>query len=50
MASPSLLLPLGGAFAFGLAAAIARERSESVVAPVAFHWLCAAGVLLARSL
>lgn len=50
VASPSLLLPLGGAFAFGLAACIARERSESVIAPVAFHWVCAAGALLAHSL
>ena len=49
LASPSLLLPLGGAFAFGLACAMARERSESVLAPIAFHWLCAAGVLVAGS-
>jgi membrane protease YdiL (CAAX protease family) len=48
--SPSLFLPLGGAFAFGLAAAIARERSESVIAPIAFHWLCAAGVLAATAI
>ncbi|MEN8181283.1 MAG: CPBP family intramembrane glutamic endopeptidase [Myxococcota bacterium] len=49
VASPSLLLPLGGAFAFGLACAMARERSESIIAPVAFHWLCAAGVLVSGS-
>ncbi len=31
--------PLAGAFAYGLAAASARERSESLVVPILFHWI-----------
>jgi membrane protease YdiL (CAAX protease family) len=33
------LAPLAGALAFGLAAGVARERSESILVPIAFHWL-----------
>ena len=38
---------LVGALAFGLAAGMARERSESLLAPILFHWICVGGVWLA---
>jgi membrane protease YdiL (CAAX protease family) len=41
------LAPLAGAFAFGLAAGSARERSESIVVPIAFHWLGVGAACLA---
>jgi membrane protease YdiL (CAAX protease family) len=44
------LLILGGAIIFGIASAIARERSESILASVLFHWICAAALLLGRRL
>jgi membrane protease YdiL (CAAX protease family) len=37
----------GGAVVLGAASGIARERSESVLASVLVHWLCAAALLLA---
>jgi len=40
-------LPVAGAFLFGLAAAVARERSESVATPVLLHWTALAALLLA---
>lgn len=40
---PALL----GAVVFGAAAGMARERSESIAAPVLLHWFCVATVLLA---
>ena len=39
--------PLIGALVFGVAAGVARERSESIVAPILLHWTCIAAVLLA---
>ena len=41
------LAPWAGAFAFGLAAGLARERSESIVVPIAFHWLGVGAACLA---
>ncbi len=41
------LLPMAGAFGFGLAAAAARERSESIVAPIFFHWIGVGTALVA---
>lgn len=38
-------LGLVGAFLFGLACAMARERSESVLIPLLFHWFCTATFL-----
>ena len=38
-------LGLLGAFLFGLACAMARERSESVLVPLLFHWFCMATFL-----
>jgi hypothetical protein len=43
-------VPLAGAFGFALAAAAARERSESVIAPILFHWIGVGAVLGAASL
>jgi membrane protease YdiL (CAAX protease family) len=40
------VLIVGGSATFGIASAIARERSESVLASVLVHWLCAAALLL----
>jgi hypothetical protein len=40
-------LPVAAAFLFGLAAAVARERSESVATPVLIHWTALAALLLA---
>ncbi len=42
--------PLLGAFVFGAAAGVARERSESIAAPVLLHWGCVAAVALADAL
>jgi membrane protease YdiL (CAAX protease family) len=39
-----------GAVVFGIALGVARERSESVIAPILLHWLCAAALLLIPSL
>jgi membrane protease YdiL (CAAX protease family) len=38
---------LPAAVMFGIALGMARERSESIVAPILLHWLCAAALLLA---
>jgi membrane protease YdiL (CAAX protease family) len=34
---------------FGVAAGVARERSESVVPAIVVHWLCVAAVLIAQA-
>jgi membrane protease YdiL (CAAX protease family) len=39
---------LPAAVMFGTALGMARERSESIVAPILLHWLCAAALLLVR--
>ena len=36
----------GGALIFGIASGVARERSESILASVLLHWVCAAALLL----
>jgi len=41
------LAPLAGAFGFALAAAAARERSESIVVPILFHWIGVGAVFVA---
>ena len=41
--------PLLGAVVFGVAAGMARERSESIVTPILLHWIGIAAVLLARA-
>ena len=46
-ATPSL--PILGAFVYGAAAAVARERSESIAASLLLHWTCAASVLVVRA-
>jgi len=46
-ATPSL--PILGAFVYGASAAVARERSESIVASLLLHWTCAASVLGVRA-
>lgn len=38
-----------GAFVFGAAAAMARERSESVASSILLHWICVAAVLLVHA-
>jgi len=43
------LAPLLGALVLGAAAAMARERSESIAASLLLHWLAVAAVLLARA-
>jgi membrane protease YdiL (CAAX protease family) len=40
---------LAGALIFGIASGAARERSESILAPVLFHWFCAAVLRLSGS-
>ncbi|HXV80546.1 MAG TPA: CPBP family intramembrane glutamic endopeptidase [Candidatus Binatia bacterium] len=40
---------LPAAVMFGTALGMARERSESIVAPILLHWLCAAALLLVRN-
>lgn len=40
------ILVVAGAAIVGVATAIARERSESLLAPVLLHWLCAAVLLV----
>jgi membrane protease YdiL (CAAX protease family) len=40
------ILIVGGAAIFGIASGIARERSESILASVLLHWVCAAALLL----
>jgi membrane protease YdiL (CAAX protease family) len=44
------LFVAGGAAAFGLASGAARERSESILASVLLHWVCAAALLLSSRL
>jgi membrane protease YdiL (CAAX protease family) len=44
------LLPVAGGFVFALAAGMARERSESLLAPLLLHWLGALAILLAALL
>ena len=39
------VLIIAGALVFGIASGVARERSESIVASVVLHWLCAATLL-----
>jgi membrane protease YdiL (CAAX protease family) len=39
---------LPAAVMFGTALGMARERSESIVAPILLHWLCVAALLLVR--
>jgi hypothetical protein len=39
-----------GSIIFGIASGIARERSESVLASVLLHWICAAALLCSRLL
>jgi len=46
-ASP--LAPLLGALVLGAAAAMARERSESIMASLVVHWAAVAAVLVARA-
>ena len=41
--------PILGALVFGVAAGLARERSESIVSPILLHWIGIAAVLLART-
>jgi len=41
--------PILGALVFGVAAGLARERSESIVSPILLHWVGIAAVLLARA-
>ena len=41
--------PALGALVFGVAAGMARERSESIVSPILLHWIGIAVVLLARA-
>ena len=49
LAGSSLLAPLLGALVLGAAAAMARERSESITASLIVHWAGVATVLLARA-
>jgi len=48
LAGSSPLAPLLGALVLGVAAAMARERSESITASLVVHWAAVAAVLLAR--
>jgi membrane protease YdiL (CAAX protease family) len=43
-------LVVGGAALFGVSSALARERSESILASVLLHWVCAAALLLSSRL
>ncbi len=43
-------LPTAGGLLFGAAAGMARERSESVLAPMLFHWLGVSLVMLVAAL
>jgi len=43
-------LVVAGSAILAIASAVARERSESVLASVLLHWLCAAALLLCSSL
>src|SRR5262245_35791147 len=38
-----------GAIVFGTTAAVARERSESIAAPVLLHWFCVVAVVLVEA-
>ena len=40
------ILIVGGAAILGIASGIARERSESILASILVHWVCAAALLL----
>jgi hypothetical protein len=44
------LLIVSGSAIFGISSAVARERSESVLASVVLHWLCTAALLASRFL
>jgi membrane protease YdiL (CAAX protease family) len=44
------LLVVGGAIVFGIASGISRERSESILASVLLHWVCAAALLFSSRL
>jgi len=44
------LVPILGGLVFGVALAVARERSESILAPLVLHWLCAALVVAVPTL
>ena len=44
------VLIVAGALIFGVAAGIARERSESILSSVLLHWVCAAALLLSQNL
>jgi membrane protease YdiL (CAAX protease family) len=43
-------LIFSGAVLFGVASALARERSESILASVLLHWVCAAVLLFSSHL
>jgi membrane protease YdiL (CAAX protease family) len=47
--SQSLLIVAGAAI-FGISSGITRERSESILSSVLFHWICAAALLLSGRL
>jgi membrane protease YdiL (CAAX protease family) len=40
-------VPLAGSLLFGIASGMARERSESLLAPILFHWIGALVLLAA---
>jgi hypothetical protein len=42
-------VPVLGSLVFGLTAAIARERSESLAASIVLHWVCVTLMLLAHA-
>jgi membrane protease YdiL (CAAX protease family) len=44
------ILIVGGAAILGVASGVARERSESILASVLLHWVCAAALLLCSRL
>jgi hypothetical protein len=48
--APGWAATLLGALLFGIAAGMARERAESIAAPLALHGICVAAALLVRQL
>lgn len=44
------VLIVAGALTFGVAAGVARERSESILSSVLLHWVCAVALLLSQTL
>jgi hypothetical protein len=48
--APGWAAPLFGALLFGIAVGMARERAESIAAPLALHGACLAAVLVTRLL